>query len=350
MIARVTNVTIKDGRYYLIRTLQTRSPKTGRFKQQWHGLTRVDEGEAALHAALSKALAEPKPTTKVGNLPGLVTDYLKTKIPELRSEYVKAEYRRMYATIADQFEEFNAEDVRAADVLSFLSDYAGKARTKQAYKSRLSSFFGWCVLTGKIEVNPCAEIRVKRPASRGARLDAEKFHRWRDALHPLGQCMLDLLFLTAQRPHDIRLLRMSQIEEAGIRFLPSKTEHTSGKEVLVPMTPQIAAVLAKAKELQGNERRIGNAFLFQTAGSAYSKSGWTSLFRKARDKAKLPKGIASTDVRPFALAEAKRAGYAVDEIKTAAAHSDIATTGIYLQKYETTDSVVRLVLPKRPGA
>lgn len=141
MIARVKNVTIKDGRYYLIRTLEERSPTTGRRKQKWESLTRVDEGEAALHTALSKALAEPKVTTKIGNLPDLVTSYLKTKIPELRSDYVRAEYRRMYATIADQFEEFDAEDVRAADVLSFLSDYAGKARTKQAYKSRLSSFF-----------------------------------------------------------------------------------------------------------------------------------------------------------------------------------------------------------------
>ncbi len=49
---KLKRVVKQDGRYYYIQDLEQRNPKTGRPKQKWHKLTRVDAGELALLAAL----------------------------------------------------------------------------------------------------------------------------------------------------------------------------------------------------------------------------------------------------------------------------------------------------------
>jgi hypothetical protein len=51
-----TRTYVKNGRHYYVQDLPERNPVTGRFKQKWHKLTRVDEGPAALHTALAELL------------------------------------------------------------------------------------------------------------------------------------------------------------------------------------------------------------------------------------------------------------------------------------------------------
>ena len=47
-------------------------------------------------------------------------------------------------------------------------------------------------------------------------------------------------------------------------------------------------------------------------------------------------------MRKFAANEAKRAGYAMEEIQDALGHTDIATTQVYIQNSTRRQSVVRL--------
>lgn len=342
---------IKSGRYYWIETTAERNPKTGRLKQRCHTLTKVSEGLSALATRLDALSA--KPNRPQGDMPGLITTYLKVKLHDLRSPYVQKEYRRIYERIAKEFAAFNVADVRPTDVLDLLSLFAGHARTRQAYKSRLSSFFSWCVIGERISRNPCAEVRVKHPAKKKMRFTPERFHAMREAMPELGQCMLDMMFLTMQRPHDIRLLKESQIEAGFIHFLPSKTEASSGEHVSVPVTPEISAVLVRARKIQ-KVRRVGtgDAFVFQTgSGTPYSKTGFNSMWKRARAEAKLQATqVNSTDVRPYAMKCAEAMGYNLNEIQTNAAHALATTTAGYLSQYNTPVSVVRLSLPPKPGS
>lgn len=337
----------KAGRYYWVETTSERSKKTGRLKLRWHALSRVADGLGALATALDALISTP--ARAEGDMPKLIALYLKAKLPELRSAYVRKEYQRIYDRISTEFEVFNVADVRPTDVLDLLSLFAGRARTRMAYKSRLSSFFGWCVLGGYISTNPCAEVRVKRPPKRGAKLDAEKFHAIRAGLPEIGQCILDALYLTMQRVHDIRLLRESQIVGRHIAITPTKTEHSSGESTMIPITPELQAVLDRARAKQKVKKvGTGDAFVFQIAGgTAYSKTGWNSAWKRARTAAGLT-GIASTDVRPYAMKCAQEAGYTLEQIQATAAHALVTTTAGYMAQYAESVSVVRLSLPPKP--
>jgi hypothetical protein len=67
-------------------------------------------------------------------------------------------------------------------------------------------------------VNFGREIKLKKPAKQRGRLNVELYWKIYDALTPLGQCFPELMYLTRQRPTEIRLLRESQI---GPERIPS---------------------------------------------------------------------------------------------------------------------------------
>jgi len=245
---KISRVHVKGGRYYFIEDLAERSAVTGRPKQKWHKLTRVDEGEAALLESLKQFHATPavRQGAMVAHIQGFTRAHFSTLTPEVR-----AEYERMFDVIGEAFSEFDTDQVLPGDVLTFLNEnFATKLTTRRAYKARLSTFFSWCVLQGFISINPCREIKLKAPPKRKGKLTDEKFWTIHRHLSPMGQVFLELLYLTRQRPTEIRLLRESQISATHIHFAPTKTEHTSGEEVDILITPQIRAALDRARALR----------------------------------------------------------------------------------------------------
>jgi integrase len=119
-------------------------------------------------------------------------------------------------------------------------------------KSRLSTFFRWCMEEGLRDDNPYRDLWVKGGARHKSKWTHESFHAIRDALLPtvdesrwrradgrlrddvraglMLQCYLDLSFLLYQRTTEIRRLRYSQVleRERLIHFEPTKTARSSG--------------------------------------------------------------------------------------------------------------------------
>ncbi|HXC41743.1 MAG TPA: tyrosine-type recombinase/integrase, partial [Burkholderiales bacterium] len=254
-------------------------------------------------------------------------------------------------------------EVEPGDILSFLADPKlgansrfTKLNTRGKYKARLSTFFSWCVLnkakTG-VQVNPCREIKLKAPPKQRGKMNAAVYWALYDALSPMGQCFLELMYLTRQRPTEIRLLRESHIGPERIRFKPGKTEGTSGEEVEIVRTPEINACLERARALRPKEKvttlaKRRDPFIIQTRdGDGYAKNGIYEVWRDGVDAAGC-KGITTRHVRAFALSEMEKMGISLREIQLSAAHSDLATTQIYLDQYRERFSNVRMPRPIRP--
>jgi integrase len=303
---KITRVREQDGAWYYIQDLEARSPTTGRPKQKWHWLCRVDAGEPALLEALKQLLGEaPKPA---GNLPGFVDEFRQVHFRTLTSFEVRKEYGRMFDVIAGAFANFDAHDVVPGDVEKFLNDNFSETPTaKKAYKARLSTFFSWCVrnqVKTRVTVNPCRELKLKSPPKRRGKFTPEIFWRLHDALPPVGQCFLLLEYLTRQRPTEIRLLRESQIGADYIDFTPTKTEGSSGEEVKVRITPEIRAALERARSLRPPRKIVklkDDPYLIQSRdGDRFSKNGLYEIWRDARAAAGVPK-VTTRDVRAYAL-------------------------------------------------
>jgi integrase len=358
---KISRVTVSNGRYFYIRDLEERSPKTGRPKKKWEPLTRVSEGEPALLAALQRLLAEPvKAKDDEGNIREWVKAFEAAHYPTL-TPGVREEYRRQFVVIAESFKDFDVAEVEPGDVLDFLSTWADKPTARHHYKGRLSTFFSYCVLhKGKsgVAFNPCREIRMGEGPKKKGKMNAERFWRMRDALPDVGRCFLDLIFLCRQRPTEIRRLKESAITPDRVYFLPTKTEKKTAREVVVAMTPEIAAVLEHARKLQkvqalrDAEGRFvgGDVFVMQTPdGGEFTRWSLRYMWDEARTKAGLDEiGVTSRHVRPFALKAMEDLGVDIREIQKAAAHASVTTTEGYLDQHRDRLVDVRLALPPKP--
>ena len=354
---KISRVHPKNGRWYYVRDLEERNAK-GRPKQKWEPLTRINEGEAALLAALKKLLEEPaKPAG--GNLQTWLAEFLKVYLPTLKNAAVRKDYERMYGVIGEAFADFNVEQVEPGDILDFVSRWDRKPTTRRSYKARLSRFFSYLVLhTGKsgVVANPCREVKVAAPPKRKGKFNPEIYWKIYNALPDVGKCFQNLTFLTRQRPTEIRLLKESQILPTFIRFEPTKTEDSTGEYVDVLRTPEIDAEIERARKLQkigalrdkdGN--LIGNdCFLIQTRdGGGYTRWGIGSMWSRSRDKAGVT-GPTTRDVRPYSLASLEEMGVDIREIQKAAAHADFSTTEHYLDQYRSRLVDVQMPLPAKP--
>jgi integrase len=191
------------------------------------------------------------------------------------AESYRDEWRRRGGAVKTAFEKWDIQQVDAGAVADFLHDnWADKLPTYQAMHGWLSKFFGWCIVRRHITTNPCREIEVEKPKARRVYIPHAAFLAIRAALEtysyektiggekrkltakvPTGammQIFVDLCYLTCQRSTEIRLLTWGQIDRAAglIHFIPTKTEDSTGEAVDWPITPEIDAVLQRARKAE----------------------------------------------------------------------------------------------------
>ena len=351
----ITRVYQKGASWYFVEDLEERSARTRRPKQKWHRLCKIAEGEGALHAALAAFHGRP---VSLGNMPARLEDFRKVHLQTLTLG-VRREYERMFDVIAEAFADFNVAEVEPGDVLDFLNNnFAGHLTARGHYKARLSTFFSWCVLnqakTG-VKVNPCREVKLKKPPKRKGQMNAAVYWKMHAALPEIGQLFLDLTYLTRQRPTETRLLRESAVLVDRIRFVPTKTEASSAEYVEVARSPRIDKILARLRALRAERQKnrkvvpIGEDpyLLVSEDGEPFTKSGLNSVWRRARAAAGAG-AVTTRDIRPYALAQMEAAGEPVEKIREAAAHTTTAQTDNYLNQHRERFSRIVLKPPRRP--
>jgi hypothetical protein len=154
-------VTISNGRYYYIQDLEERRP-SGKPKQKWHPLTRVDAGEKAMLEAHDELLGSAQADATAGNFGTATAAFKKVKLPELTYE-VKKEYGRMLDIATVAFRDFDVVDVTPGDAELLNENFAPHPTARRSYKARLSTFFSWCVLE-----RPVHNESVPRDQAEGA--------------------------------------------------------------------------------------------------------------------------------------------------------------------------------------
>jgi len=101
-----------------------------------------------------EASAEPK-----GSLARHVQEWQAEHLPALASAESRKEYKRMFDKVIECLGEFDTNEVRPGDVLTFLANWSDKPTARRAYKARLSTFFAWAV------IHEYAQFNRKRPVS-----------------------------------------------------------------------------------------------------------------------------------------------------------------------------------------
>lgn len=331
--------------------------------RRWHKLSRVNDGEAKMYLALAARIDAPP----LSRMPGAVGAFKAEYLPGLAMTTQK-EHERLLDIAAEEFSNFDVADVRPTDVARSVKNlYTGRPTAARHYKARLSTFFRWAVQAGLRGDNPCREIWLKAPPKRDRYITDDEFGKIRawllrgDDGQPTGagemaRVFVELCYLTAQRPTDVRRLQWSQVRIEAIAFKPSKTEGSSGAKVLVHRTPAINAILERARtfvrpatkeEKRSGKHRAAMKSMFVVHaldGGPYTMSGIRSAWQRACRRAAV-KNATIKDLRAKALTDARRLGYGLEQLQIAAAHRSITTTEGYLRVFDEPRSSIELTLP-----
>jgi integrase len=171
-------------------------------------------------------------------------------------------------------------------------------------------------------------------------------------------CIIDMSYLCWQRAKDFRLLKEAQIDEtrtpALIRFKPSKTEKSSGLSIDIVVTPAIQDVIDRARAVKKSYKVI-SPYLFPTKkGTPYVKSGLTSMWDRARERAiaqaakegrEFGPAIQFKDLRALGATDAAKRGENRVNIQNRLVHTSGKTTDIYIKESVPTTSDIVMDLP-----
>jgi integrase len=364
-------VYLTHGAYRFFSPVPIRDPRTGKL-QKWIHLAYEHQGESAMLTALGSLLDDK--TQIQGSMPFVCAEFKANKLGDFEKE-TRDTYGRYLDVIADDFEEFHAASVTTKACADFLrNNFKGKPNTAQKYAALMRKLFMYVIgELGLRQDNPVDQLDLSnyKTTRRTALPTHEQIRQIRAAgmvgktrkdtgtalptqSGPMFACIIDMSYLLWARAIDIRTLKESQIEDGRIRIKPSKTAKTSGKSVDITITPQIQAVIDRAREIKRGYKVKGQdmitPYLFPTrTGTPYKKSGLTTMWDRARERAGLKDAdIVFKDLRALGATDALKAGKDKKDIQTRMVHASGDTTEIYFKESVPDVSGIVMDLPWEP--
>jgi integrase len=256
-----------------------------------------------------------------GGMVALIDDALAHMKPKLKKSTAQ-----QYEIAAKKLREILApEQVKPKHVAAIKVALREHPNMANRCLSVLRSVFALAVEWQLVESNPCIGIKRHAEAKRDRYLNDEEIAAIRANCSPRMQCVVDVLYLTGQRVSDVLAIRLADLAPEGIRFRQGKT----GAKLLVAWTPELRAVVERAKSLGGNIRALT---LF------YTRTGKTPSYRTVKDQwdaACEKAGVQDAhihDIRAKSLTDAKRQGLNPTAL---AGHASAAMTERYIRARET---------------
>jgi integrase len=371
-------VYIKDNAYQYLAPVKIRDPKDDMFKF-WIRLAdyKPDRSNEAKMLSALAAIKTDKRSTE-GTMPHLCAEYKANKLGSYEDD-TRAQYSQYLDTIAKDFAEFTVEQVTTRACAEFLrNNFKDKANTARKYGALMAKMFRYAISgLGLRETNPMDQIdldefktgrrKVLATHDQVAMIRAAGFigeDGRKTQSGPMFACIIDMSYLCWQRAKEFRMLKESQIDETCtpglIRFKPTKTEKSSGLSVDIVITPAIKDVIERARAVKrayavkrGYE--VISSYLFPTKkGTPYAKSGLTSMWDRARERAfaqaakdgvEFGDSIQFKDLRSLGATDAAKQGENKSDIQERLVHTSGKTTDIYIKESVPARSEIIMDLP-----
>ncbi|UGQ44932.1 tyrosine-type recombinase/integrase [Massilia endophytica] len=358
-------VYLKNGAYRYLAAEPMMDPRSKRL-QRWIHLATVEEGESRMLIALGELLGAK--VNEEGSMPHLCAMFKAERLNGYSKTTIE-DYGRYLDQIAADFEEFQVGDVRTRDWSEFLkNNYKGKANSARKITALARKVFRYGISElGLRQDNPLDQVDLSRykPEGRTAVPTHEQLAKLRaagmesiarkdtgstapTASGPMFACIIDMAYLLWQRAIDIRLMREEQIVDRYIRMRPTKTAKSSGKAVDILITPAIQEVIDRARRIKAERGIPGDTLFPSKSGKPYTKSGLSSMLRRAKDRAGLEGEVTFKDIRARAATDAALRGQQREEIQKRLAHTSAETTEIYIKELVPDVSELAMALPWKP--
>lgn len=282
---------------------------------KWRDLEGLTDGAETVSRMLENALAVVACTVKASTL---------------------REHTRALNSLKGAFEGFTPADVEPRHIASYLANRSAKVAA-----NREVSFFStaWNIARNKGWINlPNPTEGIKRNKEKDRKRTATEAEM--KALTSPDEALADmaaLALMTGMRESDLLNLSLRAIETKGIRVKPQKTETTTQVEQFFPWTPEMKAVVDRAK---ARRHRIGSLVLFPVqrrgrAGQPYTVNSFQNVWRRYFERCGVT-GLTWHDLRRTAL-NMRKAESGTEAAKDMGAHSSLTTTEGYLSQVGTLE-------------
>jgi len=157
----------------------------------------------------------------------------------------KAQYEQAAKILKRKLAEFSPEQVKPKHVAALKLAMVATPNMANRALSVLRTVFSYAVEQQLVDSNPCVGVKRHEEQQRKRLISDAEWWLIHHAAGPRLKVIMELQQLTGQRIVDVLKIRRSQVSEAGIEFVQQKT----GKTLLVAMSPDLRATLARAEAL-----------------------------------------------------------------------------------------------------
>lgn len=263
------------------------------------------------------------PAGPITTMNDLFDRYIADIVPKM-AERTQKDYTWIIGKLREVFGHMKPNDILPRDIGLFLDVKKGK-QSRNRMVAVLSAVFTKAVGRWYVaDRNPCMGVERNDSQKRTRYVSDEEFKAVYSIMLPRQQIAMDLALLTGQRQGDLLKLTWENVREDGIYFQQGKT----GKRLLVEYSPELRAVLERARKLLPEIPR--KYVLRRRQGLPYTSQGfkaiWIRYMRKAVEKGLIAEKFTFHDLRAKSVSDTLN----IQEAFERAGHTSMAMTrGVY---------------------
>lgn len=195
------------------------------------------------------------------------------------------DYLKYSKKIISVFGRMKPDSIEPKHVRRYM-DLRGEKSKVQANREKafFSRMFRWAYERGYVKSNPCKGVRQFKEVARDRYVsDAEYFAVYRNGC-PAVRAAMQISYLCAARQQDVLSLRKDQILDDGIFIQQGKT----GKKQIKLWSQELREAVKECDNAYGANSLY---VIHQATGSSFTRDGFNSRWRKAREKARKETGL-----------------------------------------------------------
>ena len=201
------------------------------------------------------------------------TPYFQQNSP--RTQKDKRSYWSKY--LGETFGHMAPNEVEPPDVSMFMRKMGTNAVQANRSLSLLSHMYTLLVEWGEAERNPCTSVRKLPEKARTRYVTDATLGQWLNHCRPMLAIFSELAYLTGVRAPDLQASKHTDIDDAGIHIVASKT----GKRSVIPWTEALHEVVDAARSLRRRGVPRLSPYLFPNKrGEQYTASGFRAIWTK----------------------------------------------------------------------
>lgn len=258
------------------------------------------------------------PSKKGGLAEQTYKDYMKT------AEMLKAYFGQMYA-----------HQVKSYHIAEYLDLGVKNNRAVRANreKATLSACYTWLMRLEEsgITANPCIGVRRNKETKRNRYVTDEEYKAVHNIAHPNVAALLDLIYLTLQRPEDIilwtkdNIIQKTEVDGTVSTVIRNDQAKKSGQKIVdILITPEIQTILNNLMPIKGG------TFIRTRNNMPYTYSGLTAMLARAIESVGI-KRFGFYDLKGKGATDMWLRGVPLEQIQVLCGHESVKTTEVYVK-------------------